>query len=48
MVARILGERTGFDTRLPVDGIELDNHDGTLELLGEVAKRPSIVREVPG
>lgn len=45
-VARVVRERTGFDTRRPVDGIELDLFDMTLELLGEVAERPSIVREV--
>jgi len=46
-VARVVRERTGFDTRRPVDGIELELFDMTLELLGEVAERPSIVREVP-
>ena len=39
-MARILHERTGFDTRLPVDGIEMDNDDKTLELLAEVAEAP--------
>lgn len=45
-VARVVRERTGFDTRRPVDGIELELFDMTLELLGEIAERPSIVREV--
>lgn len=47
LVARAVRERTGFDTRRPVDGIELDLFDMTLELLGDIAERPSIVREVP-
>jgi hypothetical protein len=47
LVARVVLERTGFDTRRPVDGIALDNYDRTVELLVEVAERPSIVREVP-
>jgi hypothetical protein len=47
LVAQVVHERTGFDTRLPVDGIELDSNEPALELLAEVAERPSIVREVP-
>lgn len=47
LVARAVRERTGFDTRRPVDGVELDLFDMTLELLGDIAERPSIVREVP-
>ncbi|HEY7966628.1 MAG TPA: gluconate 2-dehydrogenase subunit 3 family protein [Solirubrobacteraceae bacterium] len=47
LVARAVFERTGFDTRLAVDGIEMESHNPALELLTEVGKRPSIVREVP-
>ena len=46
-VVRAVRERTGFDNRLPVDGMEMERYDRTIELLAEIAERPSIVREVP-
>lgn len=46
-VLRVVRERTGFDSRLPVDGIEMPSYDRTVELLAEIAERPSTVREVP-
>jgi len=46
-VARVLRERTGFDTRLPVDGIEMDSYDLTLELLAEIGEWPTLTRDVP-
>lgn len=46
-VAGALATRTGFRTRTPVDGESLEPFDNVLLLLGEVAQRPSGVREVP-
>lgn len=46
-VARVIRERTGFDTRLPVDGVELEGWDKTLELLADVAERPPLFRNAP-
>jgi hypothetical protein len=43
-VAVVIKRRTGFDTRLPVDGTEMPTDKKIIELLGEVAEKPSLVR----
>jgi hypothetical protein len=45
-VARVLRDRTGFRTRIPVDGVRLEENDEVLLLLADVAERPSQVRQV--
>jgi len=46
-VAKVIERRTGFDTRLPVEGIEIKGYDKTLGLLAEVAEKPRLVRRSP-
>jgi hypothetical protein len=46
-VAKAIERRTGFNTRLPVEGLEMERYDRALELLADVAERPSLVRGVP-
>lgn len=46
-VRKVTEERTGFNSRLPVEGIEMERYDKTLELLADVAEKPSLVRSVP-
>jgi hypothetical protein len=46
-VRKVVLERTGFDNRLPVEGIEMERYDRSLELMAEVAEKPSLVRSVP-
>jgi len=46
-VAKLIEQRTGFDTRLPVEGIEIKGYDKTLGLLAEVAEKPRLVRRPP-
>ncbi len=46
-VRKVVEERTGFNSRLPVDGIEMERYDKTLELLADMAEKPLLVRSVP-
>jgi hypothetical protein len=49
MVAKVLERRTGFNTRLPVQGVAMSRYvddASTFELLAEVAEKPSLVREL--
>lgn len=45
-VIKVVEQRTGFDNRLPVEGIEMDGYSKAYELLADVAGRESLVRSV--
>lgn len=48
-VLRVVERRTGFRPRLAVDGFAVPRYDDeVMNLLAEVAERPSLVRDVPG
>jgi hypothetical protein len=46
-VSKVIEERTGFNTRLPVEGVEIKGFDDTLGLLADVVERPNLVRRPP-
>jgi len=47
-VLRVVEQRTGFRPRLAVDGFAVPKYEAeVMNLLAEIAERPSLVREVP-